>query len=80
MPFRDATSGHETYGAGRYVEVPFDAGAPDDPLELDFNYAYNPSCVFSAAYDCPFPPPRTSCQIPVRAGERLPYDEPSAAH
>jgi uncharacterized protein (DUF1684 family) len=49
VPFRDATSGSETYGAGRYVEAPFDAEYPDDPIELDFNYAYNPSCVFSPA-------------------------------
>jgi uncharacterized protein len=76
VPFRDATSGTETYGAGRYVEAPFDSDAADDPVELDFNYAYNPSCVFSAAYDCPYPPPQNRLTIAVRAGERLPYDEP----
>jgi uncharacterized protein len=75
VPFRDATSGSETYGAGRYVEVPY--GADDEPLELDFNYAYNPSCVFSAAYDCPYPPPQNRLGVPVRAGERLPYDTES---
>jgi hypothetical protein len=72
VPFRDATSGQETYGAGRYVEVPYDQDA--DVLELDFNYAYNPSCVFSPAYDCPFPPPQNRLSVPVRAGEMLPYD------
>jgi uncharacterized protein (DUF1684 family) len=76
IPFRDATSGKETYGSGRYVEAPFDSEAADDPVELDFNYAYNPSCVFSPAYDCPFPPRQNQLTIPVRAGERLPYDEP----
>jgi uncharacterized protein (DUF1684 family) len=75
VPFRDATSGSETYGAGRYVEAPFDAEYPDDPVELDFNYAYNPSCVFSPAYDCPYPPAQNRLSVPVRAGERLPYDE-----
>jgi uncharacterized protein (DUF1684 family) len=73
VPFRDATSGNETYVAGRYVEVPLD----DDEgglLELDFNYAYNPSCVFSPAYDCPFPPPQNRLSVAVRAGERLPYE------
>jgi uncharacterized protein len=71
VPFRDATSGNETYGAGRYVDVPFD---PDgEQVELDFNYAYNPSCVFSPAYDCPFPPPGNRLDIAVRAGERMPY-------
>ena len=54
VPFRDGTSGVETYGAGRYVETPYE---PDDEMvELDFNYAYNPSCAFSPAYDCPYPP------------------------
>jgi len=80
LPFRDATSGTETYGAGRYVEAPYDAESPDDPVGLDFNYAYNPSCVYSPAYDCPFPPPQNKLAMPVRAGERLPYDEPPAAH
>jgi uncharacterized protein (DUF1684 family) len=76
VPFRDATSGHETYGAGRYVEVPLDPDADEaEPLELDFNYAYNPSCVYSAAYDCPFPPRQNQLTIPVRAGEKLPYGE-----
>jgi uncharacterized protein len=75
VPFRDATSGHETYGAGRYVEAPFDSEAADDPVELDFNYAYNPSCVFSVAYDCPFPPRQNQLTIPITAGEKLPYDE-----
>jgi len=72
VPFRDATSGMETYGAGRYVEVPFESD--DDLLELDFNFAYNPSCVYSPAYDCPFPPPQNRLTIPVRAGEMMPYD------
>jgi len=70
VPFRDATSGSETYGAGRYLEIPF---APDaDTFELDFNYAYNPSCVFSPAYDCPYPPPANRLTVAVRAGEMLP--------
>ncbi len=75
IPFRDATSGTETYGAGRYAEAPFDSEAPDEPVELDFNYAYNPSCVYSPAYDCPYPPPQNRLTIPVRAGEMLPYVE-----
>jgi uncharacterized protein (DUF1684 family) len=76
VPFRDGTSGIETYGAGRYVEAPLDDEATDEPVELDFNYAYNPSCVFSPAYDCPFPPPQNKLLVAVRAGERLPYDAP----
>jgi uncharacterized protein (DUF1684 family) len=72
VPFRDATSGGETYGAGRYIDLP-DEG-DDAEYELDFNLAYNPTCVFSPAYDCPYPPPGNRLDIPVRAGERLPTD------
>jgi uncharacterized protein (DUF1684 family) len=71
IPFRDATSGGETYGAGRYLETSYE---PDeDEVELDFNYAYNPSCVFSPAYDCPYPPPANRLEVAVTAGEKLPY-------
>lgn len=73
VPFRDATSGSATYGAGRYLEVPYE---PDDEvLELDFNYAYNPSCVFSSHYDCPYPPPANRLDVAVEAGERMPFDK-----
>ena len=77
VPFRDATSGTETYGSGRYVEAPFDSDTPDEPIELDFNFAYNPSCVYSPAYDCPYPPAQNKLTVAVRAGERLPYDAPN---
>jgi len=70
VPFRDATSGTETYGAGRYLDIPLDD--PEEPIELDFNFAYNPSCVYSPAYDCPYPPPQNRLPIAVRAGEMLP--------
>lgn len=72
VPFRDETSGNETYGAGRYVEVPYE---PDlDEFELDFNFAYNPSCAYSPAYDCPYPPPGNRLAIAVTAGEKLPFE------
>ena len=70
VPFRDATSGAETYGAGRYVDVPYEEG--DELFELDFNFAYNPSCAFSPAYDCPFPPPGNRLTVAITAGEKLP--------
>lgn len=71
IPFRDATSGTETYGAGRYLDV-----APEEQgtYEMDFNVAYNPSCAYSPAYDCPFPPPGNRLDIPVRAGEMVPFE------
>jgi uncharacterized protein (DUF1684 family) len=75
VPFRDATSGLETYGAGRYVEAPFDKES--DEVELDFNFAYNPSCAYSPSYDCPYPPPGNRLDVPVRAGEMLPFEKPA---
>lgn len=68
VPFRDATSGHETYGAGRYLEVSL---LPDGRVLLDFNYAYHPFCVYSARYRCPLPPAENRLSVAIRAGEKL---------
>lgn len=68
LMFRDATSGHETYGAGRYLEAkPLKSGR----WYVDFNRAYHPFCVHNEAFTCPLPPPENWLQIPVPAGERL---------
>ena len=66
VPFRDATSGHETYGAGRYLEVE----AHDDHVTIDFNYAYNPNCAYEASWSCPLPPTENWLKVPIRAGEK----------
>ena len=67
--FRDATTGHESYAVGRYVDSEPLGG---DRYLLDFNRAYNPSCVFSSLYNCPIPPRENVLPVPVRAGERDP--------
>jgi uncharacterized protein (DUF1684 family) len=67
IPFRDATSGRESYGAGRYLEVE----AHGDHVTIDFNYAYNPSCAYDPAYSCPLPPPENWLKVPIRAGEKV---------
>ncbi|AFZ69001.1 DUF1684 domain-containing protein [Deinococcus peraridilitoris] len=66
VPFRDATSGKETYGAGRYVE----AQVQGDQVLLDFNFAYHPYCAYSEGWSCPLPPQANWLDFPVRAGER----------
>lgn len=71
VPFQDATSGGETYGAGRYLDLPVEESGN---YLLDFNYAYNPSCAYSPAYDCPFPPPGNRLDIAVTAGEQVPFE------
>jgi uncharacterized protein (DUF1684 family) len=73
VPFRDATSGRETYGAGRYLLDTVkgaDLGMEDERLVLDFNFAYNPSCAYDPAWVCPLAPPPNRLGVPIRAGER----------
>jgi len=67
VPFRDATSGKETYGACRYLDV---EEQPRDEYVIDFNLAYNPYCAYSDDYVCPFPPRENGLSVPIRAGEK----------
>ena len=68
VPFRDATSGHETYGAGRYLEP---EAWGNDILLVDFNLAYNPYCAYSQDYSCPLPPFENHLTtVSIRAGEK----------
>jgi uncharacterized protein (DUF1684 family) len=89
LPFGDATSGTETYGAGRYL---FDTVKGSDFLRLDddaaaapgfaggrvlldFNYAYNPSCSYDARWVCPLASRENVLAMPIRAGERDYHEE-----
>lgn len=83
LPFRDATNGTETYGAGRYLldgaksadlgghSGADGAGGAGATLTLDFNFAFQPSCAFDPQYACPLSPPSNRLDLPIRAGERL---------
>ena len=74
IPFRDATSGAETYGGGRYLwdsAKGADLGSSDDELVLDFNYAYHPSCVYDPRWSCPLAPQENWLAVPIPAGERI---------
>jgi uncharacterized protein (DUF1684 family) len=68
VPFLDLTSGKETYGAGRYLDLYPDA---DGTYALDFNLAYHPSCVYDARFSCPLTPAENRLPIRIEAGERL---------
>jgi uncharacterized protein (DUF1684 family) len=75
VPFRDLTSGSETYGGGRYLLDTVkgsDLGAEGDRLVLDFNFAYNPSCSYDPRWVCPLSPPANRLPVAIRAGERMP--------
>ena len=67
LPFADATSGKESYGAGRYLDVP---RLEDGSFVLDFNYAYSPYCAYNPRWSCPIPPKENRLQVPIWAGER----------
>jgi uncharacterized protein (DUF1684 family) len=72
LSFRDATSGRETYGGGRYILDTVkgaDLGEEEGKLVLDFNFAYNPSCSYDPAWVCPLAPPANRLAIPIEAGE-----------
>jgi uncharacterized protein (DUF1684 family) len=75
--FTDATSGKETYGAGRYLDL----GPPiDGAYTIDFNRAYNPLCAYTNVYNCPIPPRENALPVAVRAGEKsYPGHAPPAA-
>ena len=70
VPFRDATSGKETYGAGRYLDLDRRRYIGEGKWILDFNEAYNPWCAYSDAYICPFTPPENRLDVPIYAGEK----------
>ena len=75
LPFSDATSGSETYPAGRYLLDTVkgaDLGSLGARLVLDFNFAYNPSCAYDPHWVCPRAPTANRLAVSVRAGERHP--------
>lgn len=67
VPFRDETSGEDTYGGGRYLDVPL---PESDRVILDFNRAYHPYCAYTDGYACPVPPARNYLEQRVEAGVR----------
>lgn len=78
MPVRDATSGPQSYGGGRYltdtIKGTFGRGVivhpgVDAAVTLDFNYLYNPSCAYDPRWLCPLAPPENRLEEPIRAGE-----------
>ncbi|MCC9136740.1 DUF1684 domain-containing protein [Pontibacter silvestris] len=68
VPFTDKTNGFETYGGGRYIDVPFEEGA--ETVVLDFNRAYSPYCAYNSEYVCPVPPKENRLSVAISAGEK----------
>lgn len=67
IPFRDATTGVETYSVGRYLTLTFNG--PGAGYVIDFNLATNPLCNYSPHYNCPIPPRENVLSVKIRAGE-----------
>jgi uncharacterized protein (DUF1684 family) len=68
VPFQDSTSGNDTYGAGRYLDIEREE---DGTYTLDFNLAYHPSCVYDPRFSCPLTPPENRLPVAIHGGERL---------
>lgn len=68
IPFIDETSGNESYGAGRYMDIRI-GDLEEDPV-LDFNTCYNPYCAYNNRYSCPVPPSENHLTVRIEAGVR----------
>jgi uncharacterized protein (DUF1684 family) len=69
IPFADATSGDDTYGTGRYIDITIN-DIVNNMVIVDFNKAYNPYCAYSSGYNCPIPPAENYLAVAIKAGER----------
>jgi len=71
VPFRDKTTGQQTYEDGRYLDLhPEGELATGDVVPLDFNLAYSPFCAYSETFSCPLAPEENWLEVAVEAGER----------
>ncbi len=68
VPFRDGTSGKESYGGGRYVDCKLPTEG--NTVLVDFNKAYNPYCAYNPKYSCVIPPEENRLSIRIEAGEK----------
>lgn len=69
LPFTDLTSGEESYGGGRYIDLET-TNIINNQVVVDFNKAYNPYCTYSDGYNCPIPPRENDLPIAIKAGEK----------
>jgi hypothetical protein len=67
LPFKDKTSGTDTYSGGRYLYI---EPMPGGKVLIDFNRAYNPFCAYNEKYTCPFAPKENWLDIPIQVGEK----------
>lgn len=69
LPFMDLTTGDESYGSGRYIDL-YTTEIKDGYLPVDFNKAYNPYCAYATGFRCPVPPRENTLPVAIFAGEK----------
>lgn len=65
VPFTDLTSGNESYGGGRYLDIDIPEG---EEIIIDFNRCYNPYCAYNEKYSCPLTPAVNDLKVEIKAG------------
>lgn len=70
MPFTDLTNGKKSYGGGRYLDFTLSEIIKSDFI-IDFNKAYNPSCMYAEGFNCPIPPRENDLPIKIKSGEKI---------
>ena len=70
IPFTDVTTGDETYGSGRYIDIET-SDIKNNTVTIDFNKAYNPYCAYTVGYNCPIPPKENYLAVAIKAGEKI---------
>lgn len=71
LPFTDDTSGEESYGGGRYMDVMTTDEKIDGIIVLNFNNTYNPYCAYNDRYSCPLTPRKNHLDVQVKAGIKV---------
>ena len=71
LPFTDDTSGNESYGGGRYMDVMTTDEKPDGTITLNFNNTYNPYCAYNDRYSCPLTPRKNHLDMEIKAGIKV---------
>mgnify|MGYP001954435609 CR=1 FL=1 len=68
LAFTDDTSGEESYGGGRYMDVMISDISENNTIVLNFNNTYNPYCAYNDEYSCPLTPRKNHLDIAIKAG------------
>jgi len=68
LPFTDATSGNQSYGGGRYMDLMITDITRDQTIEVNFNNTYNPYCTYDEKYSCPLTPRKNHLNTEITAG------------